>query len=159
MITHMPRGDERHGTSHLTVSEWLAVARRAVHDDAALVRVLEVLEHHSVMCEKALGAGAAVLHAGGVALHGHRTFLPWAKRYRDHLVHGRGVGDADYRRVRAGLGGASRWLYARQKQTFVDLVHLIVPFGSHVPQHTLDEVWAHIQARESRLLARSRSRT
>lgn len=118
--------------------------------------MLDVLLHHAKQAEKFLGAGKAVYHAADVARHGHDNFLPWAKRYREHLRAGTGIDDPELRRVRAGLGGSSRWLYARQKQTFVDLVGLIVPFGSHVPPTILDSLWSHFQALEVRMLARSR---
>jgi hypothetical protein len=85
--------------------------------------------------------------------HSHKTFLPAA---RDYLL---GRSSADYRlkeaRVRrARLGGASRWLYHHQKQTFVKVLHLLFPIG--IPEHWTDSAWNMIKNAEIRVLSHAR---
>ncbi len=97
---------------------------------------------------------ALLLHADlRLVLHSHRSFLPAAREYL------RGKETADYRfraarERRARLGGASRWLYHHQKQTFEHAVHLLCPL--HLPQGLVDAAWARIRRAESQLLADSR---
>jgi len=85
--------------------------------------------------------------------HSRKTFLPAARAYLQNKNH------EDYffkaaRERRARLGGASRWLYHHQKQTFEKMIGLLFP--TTIPHFILDFLWQHIKNMERKLLATAR---
>jgi hypothetical protein len=122
-------------------TELLDIIRQARRDLSRLERIKDVLD--------------VLLHDAHLVRHAHDTFLPAA---RDYL---RNRAAADYRlkhaRIRrARLGGASRWLYHHQQQTFEALLHLLCPV--QIPQSLLDQIWQAFKSAEIGLLSRSRDR-
>ena len=85
----------------------------------------------------------------------NRTFLPAAKEY----LQGKNTRHPSLRQsriARARLGGASRWLYARQKETFVTLLHQMFPVK--IPNQVVDSMWRRIVKSESKVLSRNRKK-
>jgi hypothetical protein len=91
----------------------------------------------------------------GFVRYSHDTFLPAACDYL------RGKTTADYRfkeaRVwRARLGGASRWLYYRQRKTFEQIISLLCPVP--VPEFWIDQLWSVVRTTEIGLLSNARDK-
>lgn len=136
----------------------------AENDPALAERILDVLEALSdeVGRLRTLHTAAQTSSdAIGVAALGHRTFLPACREYRDHIRgHNRSASCAGFRRRRARLGAASRWLYAAQRKTFDDVLDLLVPsvFSGLLSDSLRGRLWRQIQTVERFWLALDRRR-
>ena len=86
-------------------------------------------------------------------------FLPAAHDY----LQGKKVADYRFqeaRRRRSSLGGASRWLYYHQKNTFEKAVQLLCPFPvTQGMQGILDQLWQMFQAAEIQALRKARNKS
>ncbi|MCP5528178.1 MAG: hypothetical protein H7A47_15405 [Verrucomicrobiales bacterium] len=139
----------------LSVPEFHLLLARARLDDELARRVLEVLDWADERVTTLLRAGLTLADAGRVARYGHEKYLPAAARY---LRHGGAHSPAstEFRRARARLGGVSRALYTRQRETFEDVLELF-PLTAKVPAGVVDAWWHQVCALERRRLSKARA--
>jgi hypothetical protein len=139
----------------LSTSEFHLLLFRTRSDDDLAERILAVLELASERLASLARAGITVGHDVGLAKYSHDTYLPAAANYLRHgSAHSPSI--ARFRRDRARLGGASRWLYAHQRKTFEDVLKLL-PFTSEIPAQAVDRLWHQVVQLERRQLAKARA--
>jgi hypothetical protein len=125
----------------MSPSELLTIIRNAKGNHEKIARIIDVFD---ILAEDI-----------PFFYYSRDIFLPAACEYL------RGKAIADYRfkeaRVRrARLGGASRWLYYHQRETFERIISLLCPVP--VPEFWIDQLWSVIRASEVGLLCNSRDR-
>lgn len=117
--------------------------------------------------EKAEGVVSAfrmIRDADRLAAYSHRAYLPVAKQYRECMrARMRGDRHPDCATLARRLGGVSRAMYLRQKDTvqdFKDVLHVIIPFPFNLwlTDHMLDTLWKALLEVERRALSRARGR-
>jgi hypothetical protein len=139
----------------LTIPEFHCLLARARADEDLAQRVLTVLEFAQTKVATIARAGITVGHAGDLANYAHDKYLPAAANYLRHgSAHSPSM--ARFREDRARLGGASRWMYARQRKTFEDVLGLL-PVASEIPAEVVDRFWHQVLALERQQLANARA--
>jgi hypothetical protein len=119
-----------------------------------VLKILEGVLKDMDKLQKLIDAVDVLAEDAKLVSFAHKTYLPIARKY----IKNKGV-DHHYlknsRARRAALGGASRWLYYHQKQTFVKLVKMIFPVP--IPSSLMDRIWNQVRLQESHMLQRSRA--
>jgi hypothetical protein len=128
-----------------------------VHDFLNLLRTAQ-----GETAERILDVLKTLSHDADFVRYSHAKYLPAAKQYREYIQgkHDGSVSLAEARRLRGRLGGVSRWMYAKQRRTFEDVLKLWMPGLAHaaVPDAVHDRLWRELLNMERRLLSQSRAK-
>jgi len=112
--------------------------------------------------ERILDVLKTLSHDHDLVKYAHDKYLPAAKQYRDYIQGKQGANAslAEARRLRGRLGGVSRWMYARQRRTFDDVLKLWIPgwIETSLPESFYSHLWHELLQMERKLLSSSRAK-
>jgi hypothetical protein len=127
------------------------------HDLSELMREAET---NTKVFEKLIGALEVFAADFELADYAHDRYLPAAHEYREYVRSGRSTKAASrrFREIRGRLGGTSKAMYRRQKETLFSLFRLLVPSLLHGPltDYFLGMLWKRFLAAERNWLAANR---
>ena len=121
--------------------ELLELLRKADVDPEQMKRILDISD--------------LLVQDMNLGIYAHKTYLPAARDY----LRGKHSGDHRTKRARirrARLGGASRWLYQHQKQTFVKLVNILCPSVVPITDDMINVAWSFVKKAEQKALRHGR---